>query len=185
VEQPDDLDVLIAAVEAEFQLVHGSERVEFAVGDLESEEHGTWPRIEWREPEGTIGPPRMVGGFDPDRGVDANDQARPTPSSIATMKPSVQVACWGRNRAKARELVKHLILATTRINKFGLAFTRYEIDTDRHKKSGVKFVLFGEFELSVPAETANTVGYITLRAHAWDVTEKGETVHGENEVVGP
>jgi hypothetical protein len=181
----DDLDALIAEVEREFKVVHGAQRVAFAIGDLESNEKARHPRIEWREPDGAIGPQRTVGGHDPEQGEDADDTERPEAGSIATLKPNLEVDCWGANRAAARTLVKHLILAAQRANKFGLTFSRYEHVQEHHRADGVKFRLFGECELNVPAETEATVGYITLRRHEWDVSSEGETVHGENEAPEP
>jgi hypothetical protein len=184
-EDLDDLDALIGAVETEFRAVHGPECVPFTIGDLEKNESACWPRIEWLEAGGEIGPQRQVAGMDPEHGESDDDDARPKPGSIATLKPQLEVDCWGETRAKARELVNHLILAAYRTNKFGIVFNRYEHITERHSNGGVKFKLFGEFELSVPDETEHTVGYITLRRHEWDVSSQGETVHGENEVPDP
>lgn len=181
----DDLDKLIAVIEAEFQIVHGKEQVPFAIGDLEANEHSCWPRIEWFERDGEIGTQRTVGGHDPEWGTDANDTERPEPGSIATLKPNLEVRCWHETRSQARELVRHLILAVQRANKFGLAFTRYEYVAERHNNGGFQFALFGECELNVPAETETTVGYVTLRRQVWDVSSEGETVHGENEVPDP
>lgn len=158
----DNLDDIAAAVHARPSMVDPDTAVAYphAIGKLEVERLGEYPRFVWVSEGGSIDAVDDVGG-----GVVGATRTR----SVRTDAMAVQWHIWGEDREAARDLMHLLIYACWEQSYGSVQFGDYDFVTERDPKGefathGSKILLEGVFRVPV-SEAADPLTTIAHEGH--------------------